>query len=189
MSTWTLSTEELNRARERCEARTREAPDDAQAWSSLAGVYTLLGQRVDAVQAWGEASRRSRAAEVHVQYAQAAALVERWPDVLVALERLDPQAVSDASAAWSTSALATLAARATDSPVARARAVALRRRHVALRPHDVAAQADLGVMLLDLGDARAACAAFAQVAAMDPSYFEDNEAERVAYARAREELA
>ncbi len=189
MSTWTLSTEELHRARERCEARTRESPDDAQAWSALAGVYTLLGPRLDAVRAWGEASRRSRAAEVHVQYAQAAAVVERWPDVLEALERLDPQAVSDASLAWSTSAVATLAARATDSPVARARAVALRRRHVALRPHDVAAQADLGVMLLDLGDARAACAAFAQVADMDPSYFEDNEAERVAYARAREVLS
>jgi cytochrome c-type biogenesis protein CcmH/NrfG len=189
MSTWTLSNEELHRARERAEARTREAPGEAEAWSSLAGVYTLLGQRVDAVRAWSEASRLSSAAEVHVHYAQAAALIERWPDVVQALERLDPQAVSDASAAWSCSALATLAARATDSPVARARAVALRRRHVALRPHDVAARADLGVMLLDLGDARAACAAFAQVAAMDPSYFDDNVAERVAYARAREVLS
>lgn len=188
-----LSPAELGTARDRLRARTAQAPTDVTAWTSLAGVLSLLGQRVEAMEAWGRASALPGAGpEVHVEHARAATLIERWDVVIDALLRLQPAALRDAAQVWVASAMAAASARELSgtprAEAARALAVTLRRRHVALRPHDVAAHADLGVMLLDLGEAHEACAAFARVAAMDPRFFEDNDAERDAYARAREEL-
>lgn len=189
----TTSTAELMTARERLLARTAATPTDAGAWAALGGVLGLLGQRVESLEAWSRASALPGAdASAHVAYAQAAALVERWPAVVEALGRLDPAALRDAAQVWAASAMAAEGARelagTTAGEAARRAAVALRQRHVALKPHDVAAQADLGVMLLDLGDAREACAAFARVARMDPRFFDDNDVERAAYERAREVL-
>lgn len=185
------SSNELLAARDRLAARAEAAPTDGAAWSSLGRVLSALGRRVEAVEAWARASALPGAtAGTHVEYARSAALVERWDAVVAALVRLDPASMADAAEVWAASAMAALVARermgTTSGEAARRVAVALRVRHVALRPHDVAAQADLGVMLLDLGDAREACAAFARVARMDPRFFEENEAERDAYARARE---
>ncbi len=188
-----LTPAQLHSARDRLRARVAQAASDGAAWAALAGVSSLLGQQADAMEAWARASALPGAsADAHLELARAATLVERWDVVIDALLRLDVAALRDAAQVWVASAMAAVGARELSGTprgeAARKQAVALRRRHVALRPHDVAAHADLGVLLFDLGEVHEACATFARVAAMDPRFFEDNDAERDAYARAREVL-